>query len=411
VLFTQYTTLRQNWSGTRDRYEQLKKWLGPDYDGVIVFDEAHQLKNAQVTQFDNRKASEGSDQGAMGVHLKKEFPKARFVNVSATGATNPTNLGYLSRMGLWGTGAPFADFTQFLRAMSDGGVGAMEMLSRDLKAVGAYNSRSISYDGVGYDQVIHELSEDEIKMYDRVADLWSDIMRAFEEGMENAGMTKKESTNMYSQFYSAQQRFFLQYMVALQVPDMIKDAESQLKQGNSVVISLYNTNEQAVKNRVAKAIAEDIDLENLTFTSKEMVADLIERHFPVNQYQEKTDELTGKTIRVPVKDSAGNPVINKENLEKRENLIETLVDFELPGNPFDLIVNHFGPKKIAEISGRKSRLEGKKLVKRKISGVPSKAINDAETANFQAGKKRIAIISGAASTGISLHSDRQAKKE
>lgn len=409
IVFTQYTTLRQNWNSTRDRFEQLKKWLGKDFDGVIVFDESHQMKNAQITDmYGGEKVTEGSDQGAMGLHLKDSFPKARFVNVSATGATHPTNLGYMSRMGLWGPGAPFSNFTAFLSAMNQGGVGAMEMLSRDLKAIGAYNSRSISYKGVDYDQVTHNLTEDEIKMYDRVADLWSEIMQKFEEGMESANMTKREAGNTISQFYSTQQRFFLQYMISLQLPDMIKDAEQQLKDGNSVVISLYSTNEQAVKNRVARAIAEDVDIENLSFSSKEMIVDLIERHFPVNQYEEKTDPVTNKTIRVPVKDSAGNPVINKENLEKRNKLIDTLVDYELPGNPFDVVVNHFGPKKIAEISGRKERLEGGKLVKRKLPGVPNKAINDAETANFQSGKKKVAIISGAASTGISLHSDMKA---
>jgi hypothetical protein len=34
----------------RPRFKQLTDWLGPDFDAVIVFDEAHLMKNAAGTK-------------------------------------------------------------------------------------------------------------------------------------------------------------------------------------------------------------------------------------------------------------------------------------------------------------------------------------------------------------------------
>src|SRR4030042_4423199 len=229
--------------------------------------------------------------------------------------------------------------------------------------------------------------------------------------METAGQKKGKGGNNFSQFYSAQQRFFLQLMMAYQVPDMLRDADKALTDGKSVVISLYNTNESAVANKVSKAIQEGVDIEDLDFTPRELLADLIERYFPIYQYQEGTDPITKTTTTVRLEDESGNPVINRENQEQKEKLLEMVAGLRLPDNPFDAVVNHFGPSKIAEISGRKKRLEGRKYVARKIKGLPTKKINEHEIKNYQSGAKRVAVISGAASTGISLHSDVKGKNQ
>src|SRR5947207_9429260 len=97
------------------------------------------------------------------------------------------------RLGLWGDGAPFPDFASFLMAMERGGVAAMEMLCRDLKSVGTYLSRTISYgptrlpDGsilpdsaVEYEPLLHRVSDAEQRQYNVIADLWSELLVAFE---------------------------------------------------------------------------------------------------------------------------------------------------------------------------------------------------------------------------------------
>ena len=63
----------------------------------------------------------------------------------ATGATTVPGLAYARRLGLWGgadTGGetPFEQRTDFVTAMEAGGVAAMEVVARDLKALGALPS-------------------------------------------------------------------------------------------------------------------------------------------------------------------------------------------------------------------------------------------------------------------------------
>lgn len=65
---------------------------------------------------------------------------------SATGATDVRNMAYMTRLGLWGIGTSFpGGFQEFMQEIESGGVGAMEMVSRDMKALGMYLSGSISF--------------------------------------------------------------------------------------------------------------------------------------------------------------------------------------------------------------------------------------------------------------------------
>jgi hypothetical protein len=57
------------------------------------------------------------------------------VYVSATGATEPKHMAYMSRLGLWGRGTAFADFRDFHRRIDEAGVAAMEMVAMEMKAV------------------------------------------------------------------------------------------------------------------------------------------------------------------------------------------------------------------------------------------------------------------------------------
>ena len=414
VLFTTYSMLRDDWKSSRPRFKQLIDWLGKDFDGVIAFDEAHSMKNAVGTaQGGVASVKAGSDQGAMGLELQKIFPNARIVYVSATGATTPLNLGFMSRLGLWGPGAPFSNFIDFLRSMQGGGVNAMEMLARDLKAVGAYLSRVISYKSptkeqtVEYQESVHNLTEQEKGMYQGAAQFWQRLLTAF-EAAANTANAPRGGSRYFSQFYSTQQRFFLQMMTSFQVDDLEKAARKDLEEGRSIVINLYSTNEQAVKRRAQEAMIKGEDIDALDMTPRQMLIDLVERHFPIHQYEDVTDPITNVTSQELVTDANGNPVFNRENLEAQQEMIRLLSEIALPDNPLDGLINRFGAENVAEISGRKKRIEGDKYVTRKIKGVPNKKLNEQETALFQDGKKRIAIITGAATTGISLHSDNRA---
>lgn len=420
VLFTTYGMLSHKFDGDRPRFKQLVDWLGKDFDGVIAFDEAHLMKNAAATPHGGKATTaHGTLRGNMGIELQRLFPLARVRYFSATGATEARHMAPYERLGLWGAGAPFADFPAFLVAMERGGVAAMEMLCRDLKSVGTYLSRTISYgptrlpDGsivpnsaVEYEPLLHRLTPQEREQYDQIADLWAQLVEAFEAAEGKAG--QRHDVARWSQFYSAQQRFFLQLMMAYTLPDLIPAMEHDLCNGRSVVLSLFNTGEAQTDRKVRDARASGIELSELDSTPREMIVQLIEKQFPLFQYLEELDPKTGAVHRRRIEDAAGSPEINRENLGRQQELLDKVADLDFPKNPLDAIISHFGVDSVAEISGRSHRFENGKYVRRKLSGVPPQKLNEHETRLFQQGRKRIAVLSGAGSIGISVHADNEA---
>ena len=98
-----------------------------------IFDESHAMQNAGGGKGERGDVA-ASQQGRAGLRLQHALPNARIVYVSATGATTVHNLAYAQRLGLWGgEDFPFATRAEFVEAIEDGGVAAMEVLARDLK--------------------------------------------------------------------------------------------------------------------------------------------------------------------------------------------------------------------------------------------------------------------------------------
>jgi predicted RNA methylase len=170
ILFTTYATLRSDERGEKaSRVRQIIDWLGADFDGVIIFDESHAMQNAAGNKGE-RGDQAASQQGRAGLRLQHALPRARIVYVSATGATTVHNLAYAQRLGLWGgEDFPFATRSEFVQAIEAGGVAAMEVLARDLRALGLYTARSLSYEGVEYDLLEHQLTPEQTRIYDAYA--------------------------------------------------------------------------------------------------------------------------------------------------------------------------------------------------------------------------------------------------
>ncbi len=162
VLFTTYATLRSDDKAEKvSRVRQIVEWLGSDFDGVLIFDEAHAMQNAGGGKGE-RGDIVASQQGRAGLRLQHALPNARVVYVSATGATTVHNLAYAQRLGLWGgEDFPFSTRAEFVEAIEAGGVAAMEVLARDLRALGLYTARSLSFDGVEYELVEHTLTAEQ----------------------------------------------------------------------------------------------------------------------------------------------------------------------------------------------------------------------------------------------------------
>ena len=174
--------------------QQIVDWLGRDFDGVIVFDESHAMQNAAGEK--SERGDKGpSQQGRAGLRLQHALPNARVLYVSATGATTVHNLAYAQRLGLWG-GAdfPFATRAEFVQAIEAGGVAAMEVLARDLKALGLYAARSLSYEGVEYELLEHTLTAEQIRIYDAYAGAFQIIHNNLDAALEAANITGATGT-------------------------------------------------------------------------------------------------------------------------------------------------------------------------------------------------------------------------
>jgi len=59
----------------------------------------------------------------------------------------------------------------------------MEVLARDLKALGLYAARSLSYEGVEYELVEHQLTPEQIRIYDAYAGAFSIIHNNLDAAM------------------------------------------------------------------------------------------------------------------------------------------------------------------------------------------------------------------------------------
>ncbi|MEY2927757.1 MAG: hypothetical protein RL367_2234, partial [Pseudomonadota bacterium] len=173
ILFVPYGTLRSS-RAEDTRLDQIVRWAGSDFEGVIVFDEAHEMGGVAGGE-GALGQKEGSLQGIAGVLLQNTLPRARVLYASATGASDVNNLAYAVRLGLWGPGTAFAGREQFISEIRDGGIAAMELVARDLKASGLYLARALSFAGIEYDILRHELTHAQIANYDKYADAWTII--------------------------------------------------------------------------------------------------------------------------------------------------------------------------------------------------------------------------------------------
>ena len=191
ILFVTYPTLR---SGRAEdtRLDQILAWAGVDFDGVIAFDEAHAMANA-LGGSSTRGKVKGSEQGMAGLRLQNHLPRARVLYASATGASDIANLGYTSRLGLWGPETAFPTHEAFMTEIRAGGVAAMELVARDLKAQGLYLARALSFAGVEYEILEHNLTEAQVKIYDAYADAWAIIHRNLEAALEATRVVDEDS--------------------------------------------------------------------------------------------------------------------------------------------------------------------------------------------------------------------------
>ncbi len=428
ILFLTYATLRSDDRGEKlSRVRQIVEWLGQEagsggaatgkpnrFDGVIIFDESHAMQNAGGGKSERGEVAP-SQQGRAGLRLQHALPDARVVYVSATGATTVHNLAYAQRLGLWGgEDFPFATRAEFVEAIEAGGVAAMEVLARDLRSLGLYAARSLSYDGVEYELVEHALTDEQRRIYDAYASAFAIIHNHLDAAMEAANITGETGTlnrqakaAARSAFESAKQRFFGHLLTSMKTPTLIRSIERDLAEGHAAVIQIVSTGEALMERRLAEIPTEEWNDVRVDITPREYMLDYLAHSFPVQLYEPFTDSEGNLSSRPVFRD--GQPVESREAVARRDELIERLASLPPVPGALDQIVQRFGTDLVAEVTGRSRRIirKGERLIVENRAA----SANLAETAAFMDDVKRILVFSDAGGTGRSYHADLTARNQ
>lgn len=417
VLFATYATLRSDDRGEKvSRVRQIVEWLGSDFDGVIIFDESHAMANAAGGKGERGDVA-ASQQGRAGLRLQHALANARVVYVSATGATTVHNLAYAQRLGLWGgEDFPFATRAEFVEAIEDGGVAAMEVLARDLRALGLYTARSLSYDGVEYELIEHALTDEQRRIYDAYASAFAVIHNHLDAAMQAANITgspdsggttlnRQAKSAARSAFESAKQRFFGHLLTSMKTPTLIRSIERDLDDGHAAVVQIVSTGEALMERRLAEVPTEEWNDIRVDITPREYVLDYLAHSFPVQLYEPFTDGEGNLSSRPVYRD--GHPVESRDAVARRDELIERLASLPPVPGALDQIVQRFGTDMVSEVTGRSRRIVRKGERFAVENRAPS--ANLAETAAFMDDLKRILVFSDAGGTGRSYHAELSAK--
>ncbi|CDQ81944.1 unnamed protein product [Oncorhynchus mykiss] len=454
VLFATYSALigeSQAGGQHRTRLKQILDWCKPGFDGVIVFDECHKAKNATSTKM-----------GKAVLDLQHNLPLARVVYASATGASEPKNMIYMSRLGIWGEGTPFKTFDDFLHAIEKRGVGAMEIVAMDMKVSGMYIARQLSFSGVSFRIEEIGLDDDFKLVYNKAAKLWAEALAVFMRAADALCLVSRKS--LWGQFWSSHQRFFKYLCIAAKVRCLVELAKKELKAGKCIVIGLQSTGEARTREVLDE---NDGHLDRFVSAAEGVFKALVQKHFP-SEKQRREKARGNKRKRKPRgrqpkfpkhtmvhlggvinisddsstdtdgmdTDSNSSPDSLMDNnddvifvqhtschtasIEKmKQSLLNKIADLgkELPLNTLDELIDQFGgPEMVSEMTGRKGR-----VVRRPDGSVryESRAeqshtidhINLKEKDRFMCGEKMVAIISEAASSGISLQADKRVKNQ
>ena len=464
VLFVTYSALvsKKSGPGGKTRLEQICEWFAGEASGsetngsetrrnarttdedllerereasgCLIFDECHKAKNHVAG------AETGSRVASCVIELQRRLPNARVVYCSATGVSEVGNMAYMARLGFWGRGTPFHDAKAFIDAMKHRGVGFLEMLAMDMKASGKYVSRGLSFRQAEFRAVEAALDPKQRAAYDACADFVAKLKACLSQALTEtrSGQTRAGAT--WKAYWAMHQRLFKLLCVSAKVPEVVRHAKAALARGQCVVIGMQTTGEsaeacEAENAAIATGAPGHGPVPAFVSTTRAMLRAFVETHFPThivdvaarndtfpeaNGSEATNGALTG-TGRVSdasheTLSSRGAPLRpHPECVEAKGILLDLIDGLDLPPNALDELIDELGgPTQVAEMTGRRwrvvrrgGRLRRELRVKTDSSFSSSAdsadGVNIAEKRLFQSGEKLVAVISDAASTGISLH--------
>jgi hypothetical protein len=225
--------------------------------------------------------------------------------------------------------------------------GEAEQIPREWKVKGKFSSRDLWREGTEFVVDTRSMAPKHVTRYNGFAQLARDIMAAHKQfgAMDKSG--QRSTFGPTSALQNAAKRFQMQPAIE----EAIQIAKEHLAQGYQPVLSLINVNEADPESGNIRAAIEQINTREVDKTEDGDIVDIGD---------------------IP------------EAIIRKAELLEQAKELGVLDNPLDLVTDAFGEEKVALIVGDQGKL---------------RSVHNKE---FQAGKRPVAVISAAGTTGINL---------
>ena len=196
VLFVTYPLLV---SGKGKRMEEIINWLSGDLLVVLPSRRYTETTNSMpnvpfrvslslTNAIDAKNLDAGTQTAKLVMELQARLPHARVLYCSATGVSDLKHMVYATRLGLWGAGnALYPTFASFQKALSNRGVGSLEMLALEMKQKGTFVARTLAWDGAEFETMEVKLREQQIAHYDAAVRVVVHTRRNIEAALSSHG--------------------------------------------------------------------------------------------------------------------------------------------------------------------------------------------------------------------------------
>ena len=383
VLLVTYSLL-----ASAGRLQQLLDWCGDGFDGVVALDEVHRASGTALAR-NTRNARPTKSAEAID-RLQQELPAARVLYCSATSATDVASMGNLSRLHLWGANLPFESAWDFASALGRGGVGASEILAMELKSRGLLVARSLSFDGTSFETVACPLSNEQRRTYDAACALWADLL----ESARRREAQEEEDIKIGKIYWGEHLRFFQQLLVSSKVDAAAERVRAALAAGEAVVIGMQSTGAAATEAAAGRLAGSGSHATNDAAPgSAAVLGDGQGQGQGPGPGQGQGQGTASAALEIALRaiEKTADPA-------DQSRLCTRATELGLPAAALPALIDSLGGgSAVAELSGRTKR-------ERETSGGEG-VTNTEELAAFEEGRKRVALLSAAGSTGVSLHND------
>ena len=361
VIFTTYSQIRSPRKGY-EPYAELIKARGGRPAGTLVLDEVHKgtkaRTNATYKQIEQ---------------LVEAAADSPLLCMSATFASDIEGLRLLApRLGLVGEadGCAFETFDELKTALHSHKATGLELLTAQLSHEGLFLARVISYHGTRADHLSCTMTDEHEQLYNVSSRIYADLW----------------ATGLYDPMYpkgyyvGSKVRFFKTLTLLAKLSDVVERTRAEIAEGRQVVVTVLGTSEAALKRADADEVEQSGGVSALR---DEVLATIEYGREKCNPSASQLAELDALAARV-----------EQLNLSRCGAL--------------DLFKHELREHGVAELTGRTNELRWDAT---RNGWFPRKLSNDIVAARrrFQRGSCKVALVSGACSTGISLHDDGSAE--